>query len=121
MKAFLLTADTIVQAILLMLCLIFPLTLFFAMPLGAWQMGSSLLKAIFLWSKLHFIYFIAAGAYCQLLIIAINHPELLNIWEHNIPDGFWLLGLAPAAVGAFWYFGRTIKDAKGNQSQIEWV
>lgn len=121
MKAFLLTFDTIIQAMLLACCLLFPLTFFIAPVLGAWQMGSSLLKAILMSSKMHFLYFISAGAYLQFLYFFSKNEESLNFLELAWVESIWWFIFLPPIVAAIWYFLRSIEDAIAHKPQEELV
>jgi len=121
MKTFLLTFDTIIQAIMLACCIFFPLTFFVAPFLGAWQLGSSLLKGILLWSKMHFLYFLSAGAYLQFLYLFSKNEESLNFLELEWVGNIWWFVFLPPLVAAVWYFKQSMKDAKEHKPQEELV
>ncbi len=108
MKNILLTIDTVGQAILLTLCLFFPLTLFVAVPLGGWQLLSSLCKGLLLQSKLHLYYFLSATAYCVLLAFSAKMELDFNWLEWA--QYLWVILAVPPVVGAVWYFLQSMRD-----------
>lgn len=113
MKRMLLTTDTIIQSIMLCLMIFFPLTLFVSIPLGGWQLGSSLIKGIAWRSKLHFTYFIAATAYCLLLIWGIEHTDSVPfILDYEWLRAMWWVLCLPPLVGAVWYYTQSHRDVK---------
>ena len=117
MKRMLLATDTIIQSIMLCLMIFFPLTLFVSMPLGGWQLGSSLIKGIAWRSKLHFTYFMAATAYCLLLIWGIEHADSIPfIQDYEWLEKMWWVLCLPPLVGAIWYYAQSHRDVKAYDS-----
>ena len=121
MKKVLFTIDNVVQGLLLGSSVFFPFTFVAAFFLGCWQLGSSLLKAILLQSRLHFTYFLAATAYCLALFAG---AQAADAFQYEPGEWIWylwcVLGLPPL-VGAIWYFGQSMRDlaeAKAAQSEL---
>ncbi|MEQ8702533.1 MAG: hypothetical protein RIC19_01375 [Phaeodactylibacter sp.] len=93
-------------------------SLFFAMPLGGWQLISGALKAFFLKSKMHSYYTLSAVIYLMLLTGGATYlpPEAtFNPFKYGYLGNavFWF----PAIFGAVWYARQTWKDY---QHAVEW-
>lgn len=122
MKRTLLTVDNVMQSIFLVSGIFFPFTLVAAFLLGCWQLGSSLLKAIFLRSRLHLNYFLAAAAYCMLLIVGLRTADAFDYEPSTWLGYLWFVLALPPLVGGIWYFLQSIKDLDEIEStQSRWV
>ncbi|NRA50816.1 MAG: hypothetical protein HRU12_16920 [Phaeodactylibacter sp.] len=110
MKTIALTFDVVMQALLLIGFICVPFTIFFAFPLGVWQLSSSLFKGMLLRSFLHFYYSFSAIAYCIVLFLGANYIDFPDGFLGRAPEYLWIVFCLPPAVGAFWYFWLSIKD-----------
>lgn len=122
MKKALFAIDNVVQGLLLGSSVFFPFTLVAAFFLGCWQLGSSLIKAILLQSRLYLNYFLAATAYCLLLVAGTQAADIFNYEPTNWVGYLWFVLALPPLVGGIWYFWQSIKDLKEIEStQSRWV
>ena len=82
-----------------------------AIPLGAWQVLSAVVKGIAGPSLLHGVYVITALAYCFLLQFGLQLIENFNVLiGGRMPyQVYWILALPPA-IGALWYFMQSVRD-----------
>lgn len=122
MKKVLFIIDNVVQGLLLGSSVFFPFTFVAAFFLGCWQLGSSLLKAILLQSRLHLNYFLAATAYCLVLFAGAQTADAFNYEPEEWIWYLWLVLGLPPLVGAIWYFGQSMRDlAEAKAVSSEWV
>ena len=122
MKKVLFTIDNVVQGLLLGSSVFFPFTFIAAFFLGCWQLGSSLLKAILLQSRLHLNYFLAATTYCVVLFAGAQTADAFNYERTNGVGYLWFVLALPPLVGGSWYFGQSMRDlAEAKAAQSEWV
>lgn len=112
MKKLLFIIDNLCQAILLGSCLFFPFTFIAAIPLGGWQLTSSLLKGLLMRSSLHLYYFLAATMYCVLLGFGTTTSDHFQFEQLPWAANLWLVLALPPVVGAVWYFVQSIRDLK---------
>ncbi|MEQ8703979.1 MAG: hypothetical protein RIC19_08655 [Phaeodactylibacter sp.] len=122
MKKVLFTIDNVVQSLLLGSSVFFPFTFVAAFFLGCWQLGSSLLKAILLQSRLHLNYFLAATAYCLVLFAGAQTAGAFNYEPTNWVGYLWFVLALPPLVGGIWYFVQSMRDlGQAIASPSEWV
>lgn len=121
MQRTLFTIDLAVQGTLLGAALILSPTIIIpmliAIPLGAWQLISALLKGLGMPSKVHLNYFISASAYLFFLYLGsyvAPHLEQLPFYPAGLNKAWSILAVTPPAIGAFWYFHRTYRDFRAS-------
>jgi|AntRauTorckE5430_2_1112549.scaffolds.fasta_scaffold44264_1 hypothetical protein len=122
MKKLLFTIDNLGQAILLGSCLFFPFTFIAAIPLGGWQLTSSLLKGLLMRSSLHLYYFLAATMYCVLLGFGAKTSDHFQFEQLPWATHLWFVLALPPVVGAVWYFVQSVRDMRNLEVwQPDWV